>query len=238
MTGKSVFSITEDPEWSAILQEYFEETAVRYENFTTEKNLLKAPKENFFLGLLQCSLVSKPEVYESLMLLKLGRGDSPGFIFQGRLDKTLNPAEFSQTIVSCFPGAHGVFSLLLVDDDRDFCREMKNYWESQKDPVTRVKTALNGLEAFEALKAFHPDCVIMDLKMPVLGGVEFYGQFRKKDRSTPVMVLTAITESEEIFALKKQGNPVCVEKTSEESLPDRLWGRALKMKVFGSRDLR
>jgi len=74
--------------------------------------------------------------------------------------------------------------------------------------------------------------------MPALGGSGFYEKLRKSDKQIPVLVLSAVTDSEEIGILKQFGNPVCIEKSSEESRPEHLWWRILKLKVFGSRDLR
>jgi len=88
------------------------------------------------------------------------------------------------------------------------------------------------------LEHFTPDVIVVDLKMPVLSGADFYKKYRRENRKTPILLLTAITESGEIAQLREWGNPPIIEKASSESLPDDLWWRLVKLELLGSRDLR
>ncbi len=55
-----------------------------------------------------------------------------------------------------------------------------------------VEIAGNGMEVIEKLKAGHFNVVIMDLSMPVLGGIEATMIIRKEiDRDIPIIALTA-----------------------------------------------
>ena len=78
--------------------------------------------------------------------------------------------------------------LLLVaeDDDSNFLLLYnilkKNY---------RVERARNGQEAVELSAALHPDLIFMDVKMPVMDGLEATENIRKVDPVTPIIVLTA-----------------------------------------------
>ena len=233
-----VFSIVSDPEWQALLEEFFEETSVPYSHFPDEKSFLGSPGKKYSLGLVDTRLVTNAQALSGYSLVKLGTGECPALRFQGRIDKGLEADEFTKTFMAHLPRAHDTLSVLLVDDDRDFCELMKNFWESKHDPRTVVRIALNPLEALEDLGGFRPDVVVIDLKMPVLGGTEFYKKFRKKDREAAVLILSAVTDSEETAELRGIGNPVCVEKSSGDSLPEALWWRLVKLRVFGSRDLR
>ncbi len=232
------FSLTADPEWQVLLEEFFEETSVPYSHFPDEKSFLNSPKKKYSLGLVDTRLITEPRALAGYPLLKLGAGERPGLHFQGRIDKGLEAGEFTKSFLKCFPRAHETLSVLLVDDDRDFCELMKNFWESKLDPRTEVRIALNPLEALQHFPSFRPDVVVIDLKMPVLGGTEFYKKFRQKDREAAVLILSAVTDSEETAELRRTANPVCVEKSSGDSLPEVLWWRLVKLKVFGSRDLR
>ena len=233
-----VFSMTADPEWQVLLEEFFEETAVLYSHFPDEKSFLHSPEKRFSLGLVDTRLITQPQALSGYSLVKLGAGECPSLRFQGRIDKELPADEFTKAFMKHLPRAHETLSVLLVDDDRDFCELMKNFWESKLDPRTEVRVALNPLEALEDLNGFRPDVVVTDLKMPILGGTEFYKKFRKKDKEAAVLILSAVTDSEETAELRRIGNPVCVEKSSGDSLPEVLWWRLVKLKVFGSRDLR
>jgi CheY-like chemotaxis protein len=54
-----------------------------------------------------------------------------------------------------------------------------------------VIEAVNGQAGWEALKEHQPDCVVVDLLMPVMTGQEFIRHLREDDKSTPVLVLTS-----------------------------------------------
>jgi len=54
-----------------------------------------------------------------------------------------------------------------------------------------VLEATNGKEAVEAAISQSPDCIILDLLMPIMDGVEALKMIRKKKCQTPVIILTA-----------------------------------------------
>jgi CheY-like chemotaxis protein len=60
-------------------------------------------------------------------------------------------------------------SILLVDDEEDLRTIMGAKLESSG---FEVATATNGKEALEYMRKDKPDLVIMDVKMPVMNGVE------------------------------------------------------------------
>lgn len=51
--------------------------------------------------------------------------------------------------------------------------------------------AYNGREAVELHRSENPDLILMDIKMPVMGGFEATGLIRETDSKTPVIALTA-----------------------------------------------
>lgn len=55
----------------------------------------------------------------------------------------------------------------------------------------RVEHALNGQEAVELSAILHPDLIFMDIKMPVMDGLEATKHIREIDPVTPVIALTA-----------------------------------------------
>ncbi len=58
-----------------------------------------------------------------------------------------------------------------------------------------VETAANGAEALRRLDDFHPDLVVLDLNMPVMGGAEFAARYRcRADTHARIVVLTADAE--------------------------------------------
>ena len=49
----------------------------------------------------------------------------------------------------------------------------------------------NCMELFNAIPIFDPDCIILDLYMPGLDGLEVLGHLRKTGLETPVIMITA-----------------------------------------------
>ncbi|EPG75991.1 response regulator receiver domain protein [Leptospira fainei serovar Hurstbridge str. BUT 6] len=64
-----------------------------------------------------------------------------------------------------------------------------------------VILAVNGREGMEKLDLEPVDLVITDINMPVMDGISFIKEVRKKNQTIPILTLT--TESEE--DIKRQG---------------------------------
>lgn len=64
----------------------------------------------------------------------------------------------------------GKIKLGLVDDNKDFCEVLRNFFEHQDD-IEVVFTAKDGLEAIEKIQTSPVDVLILDLIMPHLDGI-------------------------------------------------------------------
>jgi CheY-like chemotaxis protein len=77
--------------------------------------------------------------------------------------------------------------VLVVDDEADLLQIVS-------DRLTaagyRVLTARDGLEALARVRETHPACIILDLKMPRLGGFEALPAIRQAAPTARVIVLT------------------------------------------------
>ena len=69
--------------------------------------------------------------------------------------------------------------LLLVDDQAMF-REGLRLILGQQEDFEIVGEAGDGLAAIEAVRRIAPDVVLMDLRMPSLGGVEATRRIRRR----------------------------------------------------------
>jgi DNA-binding NarL/FixJ family response regulator len=94
--------------------------------------------------------------------------------------------------------------LLLVDDQALFREGLRTLLSIQTD-LDIVGEAANGEEAVQRVKALQPQVVLMDLRMPVLGGVEATRRVRAADPRCQVIVLTTFDDDEEVFEALRSG---------------------------------
>lgn len=94
--------------------------------------------------------------------------------------------------------------VLLVDDQALF-REGLRTLLSTDTGVEVVGEAANGEEAVRRVPGLKPDVVLLDLRMPVLGGVEAARRIRDADPEVRVVVLTTFDDDEEVFEALRAG---------------------------------
>ncbi len=94
---------------------------------------------------------------------------------------------------------------ILIADDQSLFREgLRTLLSLQPDFLIEGEAA-NGAEAVEAARRLQPDVVLMDLRMPVMGGVEATRRVREASPATRVLVLTTFREDEEIYDALRAG---------------------------------
>jgi DNA-binding NarL/FixJ family response regulator len=94
--------------------------------------------------------------------------------------------------------------LLLVDDQALFREGLRTLLGLQAD-FEIAGEAANGEEAVACVRSLAPDVVLMDLRMPVLGGVEATRRIVAGTPGCRVIVLTTFEEDEEVFAALRAG---------------------------------
>jgi two-component system response regulator CpxR len=85
----------------------------------------------------------------------------------------------------------GIAHLLLIDDDTELGALMRDFFRDQEIDLT---TAQNGFEGLEMALRGGFDLILLDVMMPGLDGFEVLHRLRA-ERDTPVLMLTARTES-------------------------------------------
>jgi len=93
-------------------------------------------------------------------------------------------------------------TILLADDDVNLRRVLEF---QLKDAGYIVSTAGDGAEALEVFTTGDFDCVITDLRMPKLTGLEFLEKIKTANAEIPVIVITAFGEVETAVAAMKAG---------------------------------
>ncbi|ADY52263.1 multi-sensor hybrid histidine kinase [Pseudopedobacter saltans DSM 12145] len=79
--------------------------------------------------------------------------------------------------------------VLLVEDQKDQSDALKALF---KDKNIDVVQALSGKEALSALNNESFDCVILDLNLPDINGMDLLAQIKEKDKKVPVIINTAM----------------------------------------------
>ena len=91
--------------------------------------------------------------------------------------------------------------ILVVDDERDIAEIVSELLQGEG---YRTTVAYDGQEALAALREHRPDAVVLDIKMPVMDGLEVIHRMRADPafQDMPIVVLTAtrvIKELEQEF---------------------------------------
>ena len=93
-------------------------------------------------------------------------------------------------------------TILLADDDVNLRRVLEF---QLTEAGYKVSTARDGAEAWEIFTNDDFDCVISDLRMPKLSGLELLGKIKAANTEIPVIVITAFGEVETAVTAMKAG---------------------------------
>jgi DNA-binding NarL/FixJ family response regulator len=97
-----------------------------------------------------------------------------------------------------------VISLLLVDDQSLVCQGLKAILDQVED-LQVTGTAENGEAAIAQVEALHPDVVLMDVRMPVMNGLDATQIIRQKFPETKVLVLSTFDDDQYITDSMRAG---------------------------------
>ena len=93
------------------------------------------------------------------------------------------------------------YSILLVDDEEAFHTLIPNFLELANEHKFTVYSAMTGKEGIEMYSKLandgqKPDLVLMDLRMPVMDGVEATKRIIENDPKANIYLFTAYAETE------------------------------------------
>jgi DNA-binding response OmpR family regulator len=77
--------------------------------------------------------------------------------------------------------------ILVIEDDRATRKALQQIFETSG---YAVEAATNGQEGLETFRSSHPDFVVLDLRLPQMGGQDVCRQIRKESEETPILILT------------------------------------------------
>lgn len=83
--------------------------------------------------------------------------------------------------------------ILIADDDPDFLNNLTDVLEDSGFTVFKAK---DGHEAIQHVQEGHVDILILDLRMPILSGLETFMLMKEKGLSIPTIIVTAYADME------------------------------------------
>ena len=117
--------------------------------------------------------------------------------------------------VSGMPGQPDRWTLLVAEDsDMNF-----RLIEAVLGQRFKLVRAMTGAEAVEQFANMHPDAVLMDVRMPVMGGLEATRQIRKISPDVPIIAMSAYSYGNEPELAREAGcNDFLTKPLSQYSL--------------------
>lgn len=102
--------------------------------------------------------------------------------------------------------------ILVVEDDTDLNNA---YCIILEHSGHEVVSAFDGKEALKKLADFEPELILLDLLMPVMGGLEFLQEceLKKNQKDTKVLIFTNMENSPEVAAAYELGAQRCIIKS-------------------------
>ncbi|HJU55944.1 MAG TPA: response regulator transcription factor [Pyrinomonadaceae bacterium] len=94
---------------------------------------------------------------------------------------------------------------VMVVDDQGVVRQGIVALINTVADMTVVAEGTNGQEAIDLFRAHQPDVTLMDLRMPVVGGVEAITRIRREFPNARVIVLTTFDGDEDIYRSLQAG---------------------------------
>lgn len=101
--------------------------------------------------------------------------------------------------------------ILIVEDDKDLINAYSMILKNNKHEVVE---SYDGKDALKALESFQPDLILLDLLMPVMGGLEFLKNYNKinDNANTKILIFTNMENSPEVKEAYSLGANRCIIK--------------------------
>ena len=94
---------------------------------------------------------------------------------------------------------------VLLVDDQSMVRAGFRLLLADEPDIEVVAEASNGLEAVAQASRFHPDVVMMDIRMPELGGLEATRRILASDSTARILILTTFNLDDYVYEALRVG---------------------------------
>lgn len=160
------------------------------------------------LGLSICQMIIKKMHGEIGVESEYGKGSTFWFTLPDTLLETSSEQEEEVEKTDLPPHTFSRKATLLVAEDNE-----SNYTLFQVIlKEFNLIHARNGREAVELYHRYHPDLILMDLKMPDMNGYEATAEIRKDNQEIPIIAVTAFAFAEDEQRVQQSGFNAYVSK--------------------------
>lgn len=112
-------------------------------------------------------------------------------------------------------------TVFVIDDDQSCCKSLRWLVESAGLRVATYESARQFLSDYDASM---PGCVVLDVRMPGMSGIELQQHLRRKMFSIPVIIVTAYGDISMAVRAMQMGAVSFLEKPySDNDLLDQIW---------------
>jgi len=116
-----------------------------------------------------------------------------------------------------------MFRVLIAEDEPLIARAVKKMIESSNPTFQVIQTVLNGSAALEAIRKLEPDIVFLDIKMPVMDGLELLKKINEEGLQALCVILSGYQDFDYARkALRLGAFDYLLKPLSEEILKDIL----------------
>jgi DNA-binding NarL/FixJ family response regulator len=105
---------------------------------------------------------------------------------------------------------------IVIAEDQALVRRGAAILLSMEPDMEVVGQARNGVEAVELAQLLHPDVILMDLHMPLKGGVAATREITRDLPNTQILVLTTLNDDETVFEAVRAGAQAYLLKDADE----------------------
>jgi two-component system response regulator AtoC len=123
--------------------------------------------------------------------------------------------------------------VLIVDDEQSLLESLEMFFS---DGGYEVACAGSAGEGLESTSAFHPDVIILDIRLPDKDGFQVIEELRRQKNPTPIIMITAFHDMETTIKTVKLGAFEYIPKPIDVDELERAVRKALKVSSPLSRD--
>ncbi len=126
-----------------------------------------------------------------------------------------------------------MFKVLIVDDDKLVCQALKTILEASGQ-IEVIHTGYSGEEAIALYDEFHPDLLLMDIRMSGMTGIEAGTVILSSNPAARILYLTTFADNEYIITALKIGAKGYLLKQDFESIVPAINAVMSGQSVFGN----